>query len=554
MRRSSGGGGGGSSNTAPSIDSVPITDAVEGIPYAYAITASGTPDPTITATGLPGWLTLVGDVLTGTPGAADMGMTGLIIVTASNGVAPDAVQFFLITVLDSASAAAPTITSTAPTSATVGEAYAYSITATGTPTPTIDVTGLPAWLSLSAGAISGTPLAGDVGPTGTITVTASNGVPPDATQSFTITVFDSGGGPAWTIEVVDSGETSTGYTSIAVESNGTPNISYIDRANERYKYATWDGAQWVTRLISTSRGPFANAGKWSSIAVDSAGIPHVSFHVADVAYKYAYWDAAGSTWVITDVPHAVTAKAYLGHNAIAVSPLDDSIHIAAWLTNNNPLPPDILAYWTPGMGSALAIDGPPVASDGTFNNTGHQCDIVVDGTGGIHISYFSSDGQPDYGTQYLAYAHWDGFSWSTEYIEAPGGTSSFSHHTAIAVDSSNRPHIAYYSWAAGAYKYAYYNGSSWDIETIANFNSVGWSAQDIALDSTDIPHVVYYGVGNRLKYARRTGGAWQTEAVKTDTDLGGGFGCSIAIDGSDIVHVSYYDASIGALKYARRSP
>ena len=85
--------------------------------------------------------------------------------------------------------APPAITSTPPTMDTAGTPYTYTITATGSPAPTINVSGLPSWLAFNGvNTISGTPTPANVGATGTITVTASNGVIPDDTQSFTIDV------------------------------------------------------------------------------------------------------------------------------------------------------------------------------------------------------------------------------------------------------------------------------------------------------------------------------------------------------------------------------
>jgi len=89
---------------------------------------------------------------------------------------------------------APVITSTAVQTATVGTPYTYNIVATGTPTPGIAVVGLPLWLTQVGNSITGTPAVGDVGTTGLITVTATNGVSPDAVQTFTIVVSPVGGG------------------------------------------------------------------------------------------------------------------------------------------------------------------------------------------------------------------------------------------------------------------------------------------------------------------------------------------------------------------------
>jgi len=82
----------------------------------------------------------------------------------------------------------PAITSAASANFAVGAPAAFTVTATGQPAPTFSFNGtLPAGLSLNSasGLISGTPATA-----GTVqrTLVAANGVAPDATQSFTITI------------------------------------------------------------------------------------------------------------------------------------------------------------------------------------------------------------------------------------------------------------------------------------------------------------------------------------------------------------------------------
>ena len=65
----------------------PLT-AVAETPFTHTITATGTPDPVLTATDLPDWLTLSpAGVLTGTPPTAG---SFPFTLTAANGTAPDA--------------------------------------------------------------------------------------------------------------------------------------------------------------------------------------------------------------------------------------------------------------------------------------------------------------------------------------------------------------------------------------------------------------------------------------------------------------------------------
>jgi hypothetical protein len=68
--------------------------------------------------------------------------------------------------------------------------YTHTFTTSGTPPPTFTVTAgtLPAGLSLAGTTLAGTPTAPGVFPG--ITVTASNGLAPNATQTFSLTIAD----------------------------------------------------------------------------------------------------------------------------------------------------------------------------------------------------------------------------------------------------------------------------------------------------------------------------------------------------------------------------
>jgi glucose/arabinose dehydrogenase len=83
--------------------------------------------------------------------------------------------------------AAPVITSTANTTGVLNAPYAYTVTATGRPTPTFSLSASPASMTINAssGAIAWTPSASGTFP---VTVVASNGVVPNAAQSFSIVV------------------------------------------------------------------------------------------------------------------------------------------------------------------------------------------------------------------------------------------------------------------------------------------------------------------------------------------------------------------------------
>jgi hypothetical protein len=81
--------------TAPTITSTAPTEAFVGEPYVYVITATGSPAPSITVSGLPGWLTFDDvDTISGTPQITDVG-TETITATATNVVSDDTEVFDL---------------------------------------------------------------------------------------------------------------------------------------------------------------------------------------------------------------------------------------------------------------------------------------------------------------------------------------------------------------------------------------------------------------------------------------------------------------------------
>ncbi|MGD0681438.1 MAG: Ig-like domain repeat protein [Terracidiphilus sp.] len=171
-------------NQAPSITSANNATFITGTAGSFTVTANGYPTPTISETGtLPSGVTFSAGTFSGTP-AAGTGGSYPFTITASNGVSPNATQSFSL-IVDQA----PAFTSGGSTTFTVGTSGSFTVTATSYPAPTFAVTAgtLPSGVTFSAGVLSGTPAAG-TGGSYPITITASNSISPNATQSFTLTV------------------------------------------------------------------------------------------------------------------------------------------------------------------------------------------------------------------------------------------------------------------------------------------------------------------------------------------------------------------------------
>ncbi len=158
---------------------------------AFAVSTTGAPPPAITEVGaLPAGLTFTDNnngtaLLSGTPTASG---TTTLSVTAANGITPNATQTLTVIV-----GQVPAITSAASTTFTTGAPGTFSVTTTEYPAPTLTETGaLPAGVTFTdngkgTATLAGTAAAG-TGSSYPITITATNGTSPHATQRFTLKV------------------------------------------------------------------------------------------------------------------------------------------------------------------------------------------------------------------------------------------------------------------------------------------------------------------------------------------------------------------------------
>lgn len=237
-----GGGGGKSGARITELENPPLLYATVDIPYQYQIIAYGSPAPTVRLTGLPDWLTYENGIVSGTPTAAEIGVSEEIRLHAFNGVTRDEIHIFTIEVAGPSGApAAPSITSSPVTTARTGEEYTYAITGVGNPRPTFSAKGLPNWLSVVDGTITGIPPEEALNRRYAIEVRARNGVEPMARQVYTLTV-EQGNIPEMpefrVLQPSPVGELTLGMSSTATV---TVSLGIPAAVDTMVDYATVDG-------------------------------------------------------------------------------------------------------------------------------------------------------------------------------------------------------------------------------------------------------------------------------------------------------------------------
>jgi hypothetical protein len=158
----------------------------------------------------------------------------------------------------------PSITSGNSTTFTVGSAGSFTVKASGAPTPALTETGaLPSGVTLTdngdgTATLAGTPASGS-SDTYTFTITASNGVSPDATKTFTLTV-----NPAALVSIAVTPAGPSVAKGLAVQFTATG--TFTDGTTQNLtSHVTWASADMSIATIS-------NASVASGVATGTTGI------------------------------------------------------------------------------------------------------------------------------------------------------------------------------------------------------------------------------------------------------------------------------------------
>ncbi|HLO59756.1 MAG TPA: putative Ig domain-containing protein [Bacteroidales bacterium] len=221
---------------------------------------------------------------------------------------------------------APSIISTQVTNAVVGEAYSYDVNATGTPSSiTYSLTTAPSGMAInsSTGLITWTP--SSVG-SFNVAVKASNGVNPDATQSFTITV--TGSNPAFISTPVTTAGLGELYQYTAHASGTQLGMTYslITKPDGMTINSTTGLISWTPNtagdfdvLVHASNGIDPAADQPFTITV--SGVPPtittspVTSAFVNVTYYYhaqASGTSIGMTYSLTQKPAGMTINSATG--------------------------------------------------------------------------------------------------------------------------------------------------------------------------------------------------------------------------------------------------
>ena len=180
-----------------------------------------------------------------------------------------------------------------------------------------------------------------------------------------------------------------------------------------------------------------------------------------------------------------------------------------------------------------------VDSDG---DVGVGSSIVLDNLGQPWISYSNVTDSPD---NHLKVAHFTGTTWETSTVDPTGDTA-----TAIAIDNTGAPVIAYQDSVTSCLQYAKLVDTTWQIETVDPdcLYSIGIA---LVIDATGEPHIAYFDRSDTfnsvLKYAVHSDLGWSIEIVSEKCSSSGSAIASLQLNSAGTPYISYYNEDSNSL-------
>jgi hypothetical protein len=187
------------------------------------------------------------------------------------------------------------------------------------------------------------------------------------------------------------------------------------------------------------------------------------------------------------------------------------------------------------------------------------CSLALDSKQRPHIAYV------DFGTgsgAKLRYAKWDGAAWKKQAI--PLNSDVIAYYASIALDAQDNPSISFYEYRGPKdteirirMRVVTWTGEYWRVGTVDGQEGSG-KFNAMAVDGKGNIHLGYANVSagtSGMRYAYWNGKSWMLEVVEGTAQNNGetvGYSVSIAIDGENNPHITYSNASNPMVKYAVR--
>ncbi len=331
----------------------------------------------------------------------------------------------------------------------------------------------------------------------------------------------------WATELVDGAHSLPAPTSLAIDASGATHLAYTvyptaDHAGV-LRYATRSGDRWQMQTIHSGFGEVSRYGLVGpSLAVDTTGEVRVAYSdpaervIREISVK------AGAITVIREVP-------------LNAAPGPD---VSLALAPSTP-PEDYLAYQDTSAG--LILGGPDASGGWTTRvadpgpGVGRGNDLALDANRGMQVCY---EAVTPAGIE-LRYR--DDRTGKTLVITRTAADTSFD--CAIGIDAAGRLHISYYDPVPANAVHATLVNGAWQKTVIDSQGTVGLYTS-LALGRDGFPYISYMDVSSgdlRVAMPNRpdTDLAWHTERVGSQSGVTDDGTVSLAMRPSDRAAIAY---------------
>ena len=261
------------------------------------------------------------------------------------------------------------------------------------------------------------------------------------------------------------------YTSIALDSNDYPTISYYEEQSAspdvkgRLRGIAWNGKFWEVRTVDSDIG----SGKFNFMATDSMGNPQIAYansEYLNLSLRYARWN--GHSWAI-EILEGKGVSSTSNRGAIEIGQAESR--------------------------SDLCFTAGQCGANSPQKEVAPRSVAMVLGKDDIpHIAY------ADANNRILKYATKRNGNWELEAVDSLAGVG-YPDRNGIALDRQGNVYISYYDSGRGSLKVAHQKDRKWVVEVVDQ--SFAGFTSSLQISDANIWVTYASETGRQLKFARR---------------------------------------------------
>jgi hypothetical protein len=336
----------------------------------------------------------------------------------------------------------------------------------------------------------------------------SNGTPVIAYYSTASSlIYASRSGSTWSFETVET-SVYAGFNglSMKLDLNDNPVITYLGNNRKNLQLAQRSASGWTRQSLLSNDTTSSILYTWPFMVINSKGLPEINVNSPN------------------------------NNKNLFLAKVNDVTHISYFNNSTKQV--------MHGTVDKILTSYESVA---TTNGSGYSS-ISLDTAGIPAIAYV------DAGNYNLCYARFDNGTWAAETLMNQGGSWGYggTRPLSLQIGSDNKPQLAFIGGVNGEMIYAVKSASTWSYSTISTVQVD--NGISLALDTGNKPNIAFswYSTSSYsyLSYAYKSGSNWVLEKIGDTTANRTGFWNSLGLDKKGNPYISYRDTSNTRLKYA----